>query len=199
VTPGERAYYDQRAPEYDDFYLGRGLFAERLRPGWQAGLAQIVQVVASLRARTVLDVACGTGYLTRYLNGCVTALDQSMRMLGIARERLPAASLVLGDGLRLPFRSQAFECLLASHFYGHLREDARQNFLQQARRVTGQMVVIDAACREGVDAEQVQDRVLQDGTRHTVYKRYFMAEQLARELGGGKVLYADAWFVAVEA
>ena len=28
-----REYYDRRAPEYDDWYLGRGLFAERDRPG----------------------------------------------------------------------------------------------------------------------------------------------------------------------
>jgi demethylmenaquinone methyltransferase/2-methoxy-6-polyprenyl-1,4-benzoquinol methylase len=29
-------YYDQRAGEYDDWYLGKGLFAERDRPGWDA-------------------------------------------------------------------------------------------------------------------------------------------------------------------
>jgi hypothetical protein len=29
-----REYYDRRAPEYDDWYLGRGLFAVRDRPGW---------------------------------------------------------------------------------------------------------------------------------------------------------------------
>jgi hypothetical protein len=26
--------YDRRAPEYDDWYLGTGLFAARVRPGW---------------------------------------------------------------------------------------------------------------------------------------------------------------------
>jgi hypothetical protein len=30
----ERAYYERRAPEYDDFYLGTGLYAARERPGW---------------------------------------------------------------------------------------------------------------------------------------------------------------------
>jgi demethylmenaquinone methyltransferase/2-methoxy-6-polyprenyl-1,4-benzoquinol methylase len=39
--------------------------------------------------------------------------------------------------------------------------------------------------------------VLNDGSRHTVYKRYFMPEQLTAELGGGAVLHAGRWFVAV--
>ena len=27
-------YYERRSAEYDDWYLGSGLFAERDRPGW---------------------------------------------------------------------------------------------------------------------------------------------------------------------
>ena len=29
-----RAYYEARAAEYDDWYLGTGRFASRDRPGW---------------------------------------------------------------------------------------------------------------------------------------------------------------------
>jgi demethylmenaquinone methyltransferase/2-methoxy-6-polyprenyl-1,4-benzoquinol methylase len=43
----------------------------------------------------------------------------------------------------------------------------------------------------------MQERVLQDGSRHTVYKRYFTATQLVSELGGARVLHAGQWFVAV--
>ncbi len=41
-------YYDRRAAEYDDWYLGEGLFAERDRPGWDAELAAVVNVIESL-------------------------------------------------------------------------------------------------------------------------------------------------------
>ena len=34
VNREERRYYDLRAPEYDDWYLGDGPFADRDRPGW---------------------------------------------------------------------------------------------------------------------------------------------------------------------
>ena len=30
-----KAYYDRRAPEYDDFWLGAGLYAHRDRPDWE--------------------------------------------------------------------------------------------------------------------------------------------------------------------
>jgi hypothetical protein len=29
-----KAYYDRRAPEYDDWYLGTGAYAGRVRPDW---------------------------------------------------------------------------------------------------------------------------------------------------------------------
>jgi hypothetical protein len=47
----------------------------------------------------------------------------------------------------------------------------------------------------GVAPEQWQERILNDGSRHRVYKRYLGAEQLAAELGGD-VLMAGTWFVA---
>jgi len=57
--------------------------------------------------------------------------------------------------------------------------------------------VIDAAWREDVQPGEVQERVLQDGSRHRVYKRYFMPQQLTGKLGGGEVLFAGRWFVGV--
>jgi hypothetical protein len=39
--------------------------------------------------------------------------------------------------------------------------------------------------------------VLNDGSRFTVYKRYFDPRQLAAELGGGVVLHSSRWFVMV--
>ena len=34
-------YYDRRAPEYDEWYLGTGLFAAQERPGWHEELAEL--------------------------------------------------------------------------------------------------------------------------------------------------------------
>jgi demethylmenaquinone methyltransferase/2-methoxy-6-polyprenyl-1,4-benzoquinol methylase len=197
MTVPEQLYYDRRAAEYDDFYLGTGLFAQRVRPGWAEELEILKTVLASLRFDTVLDVACGTGFLTENLRGRVTGLDQSASMLGVARSRMPRACFVRGDALALPFRSQQFDCLLTGHFYGHLDEPARRLFLAEARRVSKSLLVVDAAQREDVPPEEYQDRLLNDGSRHLVYKRYFKPERLIAEIGAGRTLHAGRWFVAV--
>src|SRR5918911_2777523 len=130
-----REYYDVRAPEYDDWYLGRGLFVDRDRPGWRHELDRLTATVAALPPARTLDVACGTGFLTRHLSGEIVGLDQSESMLEIARARVPAAEFVRGDGIELPFPEGAFERVFTGHFYGHLEEAERRLFLGEARRV----------------------------------------------------------------
>ena len=83
------------------------------------------------------------------------------------------------------------------NFYGHLEEADRERFLAEARRIAPELVVVDAALRDDVEAEEWQERILNDGSRWTVYKRYFTPEGLRAELGGGRVVYAGRWFVAV--
>jgi hypothetical protein len=47
--------------------------------------------------------------------------------------------------------------------------------------------------------EEIQERILNDGSRGEVYKRYFTPQQLARELRGGEQLFSGRWVVAVRA
>ncbi|NUT57195.1 MAG: methyltransferase domain-containing protein [Thermoleophilia bacterium] len=191
------AYYEARAPEYDDWWLGTGLFAARDRPGWDEERDALVAAIEALPAARTLDVACGTGYLTRHLRGDVTGLDQSASMLERASERVPAAGFVQSDALRLPFLDDTFGRVFTSHFYGHLEDSARERFLAEARRVAPELVVVDSALRSGVEPVELQERILDDGSRWQVYKRYFEPDELARELGGGETLFAGRWFVAV--
>jgi ubiquinone/menaquinone biosynthesis C-methylase UbiE len=199
VDESMRRYYDQRAHEYDDWWLGRGLFAGRPRPGWSEDVDELVSVIGALRPARTLDVACGTGMLTRHLPGEVVALDQSDAMVAVAGERMPEVRVVQGDAVPLPFDDGEFERIFTSHFYGHLLPEEREPFLDEARRVAPELVVVDSALREDVPPEEQQERVLNDGSRHTVYKRFFVPEELAAELGGGRVLHAGRWFVAVAA
>lgn len=192
MNEAERIYYERRAPEYDDWYLGTGLYAARVRPGWHEEVEELRICLRALSMRSVLDVACGTGFLTQHMAGRVVTA-----MLRIARQRVPGGRVLQGDALRLPFRADAFEWLTVCHFYGHLALGMRACFLAEARRVAERMLIVDAAWREDVQPEEVQERVLTDGSRHSVYKRYFTPAQLAGEWGGGQVLHAGRWFVAV--
>lgn len=194
-----RAYYEARAPEYDDWWLGTGPFEARDRPGWEEERDELIAMLAKLDSARTLDVACGTGFLTQQLPGPVTGLDQSPSMLAIASARVPHTGFVRSDGLRLPFEDGTFERVFTSHFYGHLEELDRRRFLAEARRVAPELVVVDAAVRPDHQREEWQERAVADGSRWQVYKRYFAPERLVAELGGGDTLFAGRWFVAVRA
>ena len=192
-----RAYYDRRAPEYDDWWRGSGLFADRDRPAWNEEVEALCSAIESLEPARTLDVACGTGFLTRHLGGEVVGLDQSESMLEEARRQAPSAAFVRGDALSLPFDDGTFERVFTGHFYGHLDPEQRERFVAEARRVAPELVAVDSALREDVEPEEQQERVLNDGSRWEVYKRYFEPDALARELGSGETLFAGRWFVAV--
>lgn len=192
-----KAYYEARAPEYDDWYLGVGLYADRIRPGWDEELAGLIDTIRALAPAHTLDVACGTGFLTRYLQGEIAGIDASERMLGIAQERVPEGDFLVADALELPFDDGSFDRLFTGHFYGHLEPEERERFLDEARRVARELVVVDSSAQHSPVAEEFQPRVLLDGSRWEVYKRYFTGAGLADELGEGETLFEGHWFVVV--
>ncbi|MGI9153857.1 MAG: class I SAM-dependent methyltransferase, partial [Rubrivivax sp.] len=79
ATDPLRAYYAARAAEYDRVYL---------KPERQADLRQIeAWLPARFAGRRVLDVACGTGYWTRFIAPAAAemlALDAAPETLDIA-------------------------------------------------------------------------------------------------------------------
>lgn len=193
-----KEYYDIRAPEYDEWYLGVGLFAERERPGWEAELEQLFATITALEPGRTIDVACGTGFLTRHLRGDVVGLDQSTRMLDVARQQARRATFVDGDAFALPFPNDSFSRVFTGHFYGHLEVPDRERFLTEARRVAPELVVVDASREHSGIDDHMSPRVLNDGSTWEVYKRYFTGASLAEELGG-EVLHEGRWFVVVRA
>jgi ubiquinone/menaquinone biosynthesis C-methylase UbiE len=186
-----KAYYEARAPEYDDWWH------------WHVDehpeeYAALVETLAGLSPAKTLDVACGTGFLTRHLPGAITGIDQSRSVLEIAAEQAPNAELVHGEGLELPFADGSFERVFTSHFYGHLEEEERSRFLVEARRLAPELVLVDAARRPETPRVLMQERVLKDGSRWAVLKRYFTSKTLLEELGGGRVLYDGEYFLVVQ-
>ena len=193
-----KQYYDTRAPEYDEWYLGLGKFAARERPGWSDDLEGLTEAIGCLPPARTLDIACGTGYLTRHLRGEITGLDQSEQMLAITRERVPDATFLCSDALALPFPDGSFERVFTGHFYGHL-ERRSAAFLGEARRVAPELVIVDSAVRPDHERVEWQERVLNDGSRFQVYKRYFEpAGWPTSSVGGRRVRAAgSSWSLVV--
>jgi hypothetical protein len=72
----------------------------------------------------------------------------------------------------------------------------RESFLAEAHRVASEVVILDAGCPEGVNAEEWQERTLPGGDRYRVFRRHFDADALAAEVGG-VVLFAGQFYVLV--
>lgn len=186
-----RDYYEHVAAEYD----ATGWDPLEREHGNEVGA--LSRAIASLAPGLTLDVGCGTGYLTRWLPGPVVGLDVSEAMLRLASERAPAARLIRGDGLALPFADGTFDRVIAAHFYGHLLDEERRRFLEEARRLAPQLVIVDSAVQPGYPVELWEDRTLEDGSRYTIWKRYFTPATLLSELPDGRVLFDGQSFVAV--
>ncbi len=90
----------------------------------QRGVAQdlMASLPENLEPKWVLDIGCGTGFLTamlreRFPEAQIVALDIAIGMLRYARERVPGEELfyVGADAEALPFADQSFD-LIASSF-----------------------------------------------------------------------------------
>jgi demethylmenaquinone methyltransferase/2-methoxy-6-polyprenyl-1,4-benzoquinol methylase len=192
-----KEYYERRAVEYDDAYLGIGAYSGRERPGFAEELAQVMVLIEGLPPTRVLDIGCGTGFMTRHLKGEVVGLDQSAAMLEIARGRVPEATFVQGVALGLPFPEGAFSRAFVGNLLGVLSPPARAVLVEEARRVASELAVFETSATLAEKAEQWQERTLSDGSRYTIYRRHFTAGDLAEELGGGRVLFDGDHFVVV--
>ena len=193
-----KEYYERRAAEYDDAYLGTGAYSGRDRPGFGEEFARVVTLVEGLPPARVLDVGCGTGFMTRHLKGEVVGLDQSAAMLRIAQGRVPGATFVRGDALSLPFPDGAFGRAFVGNLLGVLPPPERAALVREARRVASELVVFETSDALTGEAEQWQERALSDASRYRIYRRYFAAGDIVEEIGGGgRVLFDGDHFVLV--
>ena len=183
-----KQYYDQRASEYEH--------NEAFREEPTEDLPGLLHAISVLPPASVLDVACGTGFLTQYLGSEVTGLDQSKAMLEVARRRMPWAEFVRGDAFRMPFADHSFDRVFASFFYGLLPLEDRGRFLEEARRVGEELILVEPTPEWAPNGrvEGWEERGLSDGTRYEIYRRYFTAETFAEELDG-RILFAGRWMV----
>jgi SAM-dependent methyltransferase len=84
----------------------------------------------------LLDIGCGGGLLLRDAldsGATVTGLDHSEEMVGLARERVSAAEVVLGRAEQLPFGDQSFTAIAMSIVFFFLPDPIKD--LRECRRV----------------------------------------------------------------
>jgi ubiquinone/menaquinone biosynthesis C-methylase UbiE len=132
--------YGRLAEVYDRVYAWKDYAGESRR------IRALVRTYGPRRARTLLDVACGTGGHLRYLSRrfeC-TGLDTSPAMLRVARRRLPHVRFVRGrmESLQLPARFDVITCLFSAIGYVRSERDLRRTLRGFARHLNPGGVVI---------------------------------------------------------
>lgn len=181
------AYYAARAAEYDRIYA---------KPERQPDLRAIESwLPAALAGRSVLEIACGTGYWTQFLAPVVQGmlcLDAAPETLAIARSRVaaPQVRFIEGDAYSLPEAGAPWDGAFAGFWMSHVPRARIPEFLRglHARLAPGaKMVFLDNRFVAGsstplseTDAEgnTYQLRRLADGSEYRVLKNFPAADEL---------------------
>lgn len=191
AAPEMQRYYSRRAAEYERIYE---------KPERQAELAWLRgRIPEVFRGRTVLEIACGTGYWTQYIAHAaakVHACDINDSVLEIAREKPIArgkAEFFRADALTLEGTPPGCNAAFAGFWWSHVKRSALPAFLKTlaARLEPGSLVaILDNSYSEGSstpvarrDAEgnTYQMRRLANGEDYEVLKN-FPTESELREV-----------------
>ncbi|HEY5634059.1 MAG TPA: class I SAM-dependent methyltransferase [Burkholderiaceae bacterium] len=182
------AYYAARAREYERIYD---------KPERQADLRVLETAVAAwLEGREVVEIACGTGYWTRFIAPAarrVLALDANPETLEIARAKaLPPEKVRfdVADAYALEPSLGQFDAAFAGFWWSHVPRDAQPAFLAslRARLVAGAVLVMldnryvqgssTPVSRTDARGNTYQLRRLHDGSAHEVLKNFPSAAEL---------------------
>ncbi len=134
--------YRRSAQVYDRVYAWKNYRVEALR------IRELIHRFGPPRARTLLDVACGTGshleYLSRWYD--TTGLDASSEMLRVARKKLPGLRFERGSmqRFRLAERFDVITCLFSAIGHVRSRRDLVRTLQNFARHLNpGGLVIVE--------------------------------------------------------
>jgi demethylmenaquinone methyltransferase/2-methoxy-6-polyprenyl-1,4-benzoquinol methylase len=193
------AYYEARAPEYDDWYLRRGRYAQGPihDTAWNSELDAAGRWLDGLPIRgEIVELAAGTGWWSPLLatKGDLTLYDGTPAPLDRARERLVAhglrAHLHVRDAWADPDR--VVDAVFTGFWLSHIPRDRLDSFLGIVRRWLkpgGTYAFIDSkldpqssAVDHPAAADDVSVRRLADGREFTVVKVFYRPAELASAL-----------------
>ena len=172
-------HYDAQVRADDD--AGTYPFA-----GYEAVLAEVYELVRQYRAKTILDIGCGTGHLTTRLHndGCeVYGIDFSQEMLKKAQEKMPHAHLMQYDftfGLPPAWKNTKFDSIISTYALHHLDNKQKLALIKDLNRQLnkgGVMVLGDIAFETLHDMEMARE---QAGEEWDEEEFYFIAEDVFR-------------------
>ncbi|MGE7884754.1 class I SAM-dependent methyltransferase [Bacillus sp. NPDC094077] len=184
------SYYSNRANEYEAVYYRNDPIRQeeqRMLEGQLKGIC---------KGRNVLEVACGTGYWTKYVIDVathVTAIDYSDEVLAIAKGKELSKEKVTfqkGNAFKLEQMKDTFQGAYANFWFSHIKKEEITSFLKQFHRVLQKGATVcfaDNMFNEGIGGELVRKendsntyklRILSTGEGYEIVKNYYTEEEL---------------------
>jgi demethylmenaquinone methyltransferase/2-methoxy-6-polyprenyl-1,4-benzoquinol methylase len=190
----QRAYYEARAPEYDDGYTRTGLHdrGEEVNQSWRADVDRLERLFDEAPiSGDVVELAAGTGYWTERLVGrcrSLCVIDGSSAMLDVHRERLgPRAANVdyqVGDLFEWQPEREWDACVF-TFWLSHVPDELIAGFLRAVAaslRPGGAVCFVDKAAGAETAPERVE-RTLNDGRCFTIIDHHRPAARLVEVFG----------------
>jgi SAM-dependent methyltransferase len=193
------AYYQARAPEYDDWYLRRGRYERGPvhDAAWNAELDIAGRWLDALPiSGEIVELAAGTGWWSPLLasKGVLSLYDGAQAPLERARERLVAhrlrAHLHVRDAWAAPDRT--VDAVFTGFWLSHVPRARLDEFLAVVRswlKPGGAFAFIDSladpqssASDHPAPGDDLSVRLLDDGRRFTVVKVYYEPGELEAAL-----------------
>ncbi len=182
-----KAYYNERAPEYDEIYAGKGHIT--LDPhSYLEDVSKVSEIASHFGRGHLIDTACGTGFwLTYYAWNCtkITLLDQSEKMLKectrkVEELHLTSVTIIQGDFFEVNLKPSTFDSAFVGFFLSHLTPEEEKVFFSNLKRILkpdSHAMIVDSIWNSERQKyrkkEGIQERILSDGRTFHVYKRYF--------------------------
>ena len=91
----------------------------------------------NLKLGLLLDSGCGEGYLTRYfleLGIETVGVDISRERVKFAKKNVPTGSLIVADGVKLPFKKEIFNTVILNDVLEHVPYNLAKPMLNEIRR-----------------------------------------------------------------
>lgn len=124
VREKTREAYRTVGADYDSWYWMDS--AKRLRERLKTVVLQRLERELSNSPKKenigILDLCCGTGYLTEDLSrsGEYVGLDFADSMIACCKKRHPDNDFVLGSAEKLPFKDDSFDCVVCFWSFHHM-------------------------------------------------------------------------------
>ncbi len=122
---------------------------------FKTNIDPIEHLFAPLKGKSLLDIGCGRGQLSRALSkrgATMTGVDPQEVIVQIARENVPDATFEQAGGQSLPFADNTFDGAVMLNSLHHVPEDVLDAGLAEAMRVVkpgGVYLILEPLARGG--------------------------------------------------